>query len=38
VLLRRVSALIVTGHRTRRASLAGITANPRRRMDNPGRP
>jgi putative transposase len=28
VLLRRIYALIVTGHRTRRVHLAGITANP----------
>jgi transposase len=28
VLLRRIHALIVTGHGTRRAHLAGITANP----------
>jgi hypothetical protein len=36
VLLRRIYALIVIGHGTRRAHLAGVTANPRRRVDDPG--
>jgi hypothetical protein len=38
VLLRRVCALIAIGHGTRRAHLAGITANPRWLMDNAGSP
>jgi hypothetical protein len=36
VLLRRSCALIVPGHGTRRVHLAGLTANPRRRLDDPG--
>jgi hypothetical protein len=34
VLLRRIYALIVIEHGTRRVHLAGITREPRRRVDN----
>ena len=38
VLLRRVYALVVIEHGTRRAHLAGITAQPGRRVDDAGSP
>ncbi len=38
VLLRRIYALIITEHGTRRVHLAGLTASPDRRVDDTGSP